>query len=143
MTARLSRTWQSETLAPFRSRIFFAIWTASLASYFGTLIQLVGASWLMKGLELDFQLRELYAKRGLGQQGHAALRLRFQHATSACQYRSNPPEPGDDLAFVGQQITCVGPAFAGLADEVRRRRASVPGPAPRGGVRATRMSLAR
>ena len=33
--------------APFRHRIFFAIWVASLVSNFGSLIQGVGASWLM------------------------------------------------------------------------------------------------
>jgi MFS family permease len=35
------------TLAPFRHRIFLAIWIASLVSNFGSLIQSVGASWLM------------------------------------------------------------------------------------------------
>jgi MFS family permease len=37
-------------LAPFRSRIFLAIWAASLISNFGTLIQAVGASWLMTSI---------------------------------------------------------------------------------------------
>src|SRR5262245_33820069 len=37
-------------LAPFRRRIFLALWVASLASNFGGLIQAVGASWLMTSL---------------------------------------------------------------------------------------------
>lgn len=37
----------SATLAPFRHRIFAAIWTANLVSHFGSLTQMVGASWLM------------------------------------------------------------------------------------------------
>ena len=37
-------------LAPFRSRIFLALWIASLASNFGSLIQNVGAAWLMTAL---------------------------------------------------------------------------------------------
>jgi MFS family permease len=37
-------------LAPFRHRIFLAIWIASLVSNFGSLIQSVGASWLMTSL---------------------------------------------------------------------------------------------
>jgi MFS family permease len=37
----------ARTLAPFRHRIFLAIWIASLISNFGSLIQSVGASWLM------------------------------------------------------------------------------------------------
>jgi MFS family permease len=45
------RTWRtSPTLAPFNSRIFAWIWTASLISSFGSLIQTVGASWLMTSL---------------------------------------------------------------------------------------------
>lgn len=36
--------------APFRHRIFLAIWVANLASNFGSLIQGVGASWLMTTL---------------------------------------------------------------------------------------------
>ena len=37
-------------LAPFRIRIYLLIWTASLASNLGSLIQSVGASWLMTSL---------------------------------------------------------------------------------------------
>ncbi|CAA9308010.1 MAG: Uncharacterized MFS-type transporter [uncultured Microvirga sp.] len=37
-------------LAPFRHRIFLAMWGASLVSHFGGLIQNVGASWLMTSL---------------------------------------------------------------------------------------------
>jgi MFS family permease len=37
-------------LAPFRSRIFLALWIASQASNFGSLIQNVGAAWLMTAL---------------------------------------------------------------------------------------------
>ncbi|MCZ8130093.1 MAG: MFS transporter [Steroidobacteraceae bacterium] len=42
--------WREAALAPFRTRIFLAVWLASLASNFGTLIQAVGASWLMTSL---------------------------------------------------------------------------------------------
>ena len=35
---------------PVQHRIFFAIWTASLVSNFGSLIQGVGASWLMTSI---------------------------------------------------------------------------------------------
>ncbi|MBN9251393.1 MAG: MFS transporter, partial [Mesorhizobium sp.] len=38
------------TLAPFRHGIFRAVWTASLASNFGGLIQSVGAAWLMTSI---------------------------------------------------------------------------------------------
>jgi MFS family permease len=37
-------------LAPWRHKVFFAIWLAMLASNFGSLIQMVGASWLMTSL---------------------------------------------------------------------------------------------
>jgi hypothetical protein len=37
-------------LAPFRHRIFLAIWVASLLSNFGGLIQSVGAAWLMTSI---------------------------------------------------------------------------------------------
>jgi MFS family permease len=40
-------SWRATTFAPFKSRIFFAIWAASLISNFGSLTQAVGASWLM------------------------------------------------------------------------------------------------
>lgn len=43
-------SWRATTLAPFQSRIFLAIWTASLISNFGSLIQAVGASWLMTSI---------------------------------------------------------------------------------------------
>lgn len=47
----LPRAWRaSPTLAPFQSRIFAMIWTASLISNFGSLIQAVGASWLMTSI---------------------------------------------------------------------------------------------
>lgn len=42
--------WRSATLQPFQHRIFLAIWTASLVSNFGSLIQGVGASWLMTSI---------------------------------------------------------------------------------------------
>ncbi len=45
-----ARSWRTATLAPFRSRVFLMIWSASLASNFGSLIQAVGASWLMTSL---------------------------------------------------------------------------------------------
>ena len=38
------------TFAPFRSAIFAGMWVASVVSYFGGLIQSVGASWLMTTL---------------------------------------------------------------------------------------------
>jgi MFS family permease len=43
-------SWRASTLAPFRSRTFLTIWSASLVSNFGSLIQAVGASWLMTSL---------------------------------------------------------------------------------------------
>jgi MFS family permease len=43
-------SWRASTLAPFRTRIYFWIWAASLASNLGSLIQAVGASWLMTSL---------------------------------------------------------------------------------------------
>lgn len=39
--------WRASTLAPFGNRVFALFWWASLASSFGSLIQTVGASWLM------------------------------------------------------------------------------------------------
>ncbi len=41
---------QGSTLAPFRHSIFRAVWTASLFSNFGGLIQGVGAAWLMTSI---------------------------------------------------------------------------------------------
>jgi MFS family permease len=47
----LPQSWRdSPTLAPFHSRVFAMIWTASLVSNFGTLIQAVGASWMMTSI---------------------------------------------------------------------------------------------
>lgn len=43
-------SWREATLAPFRVRIFAAIWIATLVSTFGSLIQAVGASWLMTSI---------------------------------------------------------------------------------------------
>lgn len=49
--ALLPESWRnSPTLSPFHSRIFASIWTASLVSSFGSLIQTVGASWLMTSI---------------------------------------------------------------------------------------------
>ena len=39
--------WRQGTLAPFRHRVFALFWWAALVSSFGSLIQTVGASWLM------------------------------------------------------------------------------------------------
>jgi MFS family permease len=39
--------WRRDTLAPFEHRVFALFWWASLASAFGSMIQTVGASWLM------------------------------------------------------------------------------------------------
>jgi MFS family permease len=45
------QSWRdSPTLAPFHSRVFAMIWTASLVSNFGSLIQAVGASWMMTSI---------------------------------------------------------------------------------------------
>jgi MFS family permease len=46
----MAASWRAATLAPFKSRIFLAIWTASLISNLGSLIQAVGASWLMTSI---------------------------------------------------------------------------------------------
>jgi MFS family permease len=47
----LPQSWRdSPTLAPFHSRVFAMIWTASLVSNFGSLIQAVGASWMMTSI---------------------------------------------------------------------------------------------
>ncbi|HNS28675.1 MAG TPA: MFS transporter [Steroidobacteraceae bacterium] len=46
MNASFER-WRANTLGPFQVRIFAAIWIATLISTFGSLIQGVGASWLM------------------------------------------------------------------------------------------------
>lgn len=46
----MKASWRAHTLAPFRSRTFTKIWAASLVSNFGSLIQAVGASWLMTSL---------------------------------------------------------------------------------------------
>src|SRR5918998_843259 len=40
----------TSAFSPFRSRIFLAIWIASLVSNFGSLIQNVGPTWLMTSL---------------------------------------------------------------------------------------------
>ena len=45
-----SRATASAALAPFRHRIFLAIWIASLVSNLGSLIQGVGAAWLMTSI---------------------------------------------------------------------------------------------
>lgn len=39
--------WRRATLAPFEHRAFTAFWCAAVLSSFGTMIQTVGASWLM------------------------------------------------------------------------------------------------
>ena len=41
------KRWSDATFAPFRHRIFLVFWSATLVSSFGSLIQTVGASWLM------------------------------------------------------------------------------------------------
>src|SRR5688572_33084921 len=46
----MTPSWRTSTFAPFKSRIFLAIWAASLVSNFGSLIQAVGASWLMTSI---------------------------------------------------------------------------------------------
>ena len=39
--------WRQSTLAPFGHKVFAVFWWASLVSSLGSLIQTVGASWLM------------------------------------------------------------------------------------------------
>lgn len=46
----MSKSWRASTLAPFSSPTFLKIWSASIVSNFGSLIQAVGASWLMTSL---------------------------------------------------------------------------------------------
>jgi MFS family permease len=46
----------SDTLAPFRYPVYRAIWIAMLFSWFGTLIQSVGAAWQMVSLTKSHQL---------------------------------------------------------------------------------------
>lgn len=50
MTAPLPSPSTDDARAPFRIPIFRAVWTASMASNFGGLIQSVGASWMMIAL---------------------------------------------------------------------------------------------
>jgi MFS family permease len=47
---RRAETVHASPLTPFKYQIFLALWTASLFSNFGGLIQSVGASWLMTSL---------------------------------------------------------------------------------------------
>ncbi len=49
-------TQDGATLAPFRNRVFRAIWIAMMFSNFGSLIQSVGAAWLMTTLTPYHQL---------------------------------------------------------------------------------------
>lgn len=49
-------TAPGRTLAPFRYPAFRAIWTANLASNFGSMIQSVAAAWLMTDLTKSHQL---------------------------------------------------------------------------------------
>ena len=49
-SSRFAR-WRSSTLAPFEHRVFALFWWATLVSSFGSLIQSVGASWLMATIE--------------------------------------------------------------------------------------------
>jgi MFS family permease len=47
---RHAESWLDTALAPFRTGVFLSIWLASLASNLGTLVQTVGAAWLMISL---------------------------------------------------------------------------------------------
>src|SRR3954471_9079602 len=49
-TSEMQATPATSAFSPFRSRIFLALWVASLLSNFGSLIQNVGATWLMTSL---------------------------------------------------------------------------------------------
>lgn len=46
-TASAFQRWRTATLAPFSQRAFALFWWAALVSSFGSLIQTVGASWMM------------------------------------------------------------------------------------------------
>lgn len=46
-TASAFQRWRAATLAPFSQRAFALFWWAALISSFGSLIQTVGASWMM------------------------------------------------------------------------------------------------
>jgi predicted MFS family arabinose efflux permease len=48
--AEPSEAWLETVLEPFRTGVFRSIWIASLASNVGTLVQAVGAAWLMTSL---------------------------------------------------------------------------------------------
>jgi len=50
-TSNLFDRWRSATLAPFHTRVFAVFWCASVVSSFGSLIQTVGASWLMATID--------------------------------------------------------------------------------------------
>lgn len=51
LSALFPASWHhSSTFAPFQSPVFAAIWTASLISNFGSLIQAVGAAWMMTSI---------------------------------------------------------------------------------------------
>jgi MFS family permease len=47
---RHAEPWVDTALAPFRTGIFASIWVASLGSNLGTMVQTVGAAWLMTSL---------------------------------------------------------------------------------------------
>jgi MFS family permease len=47
---RVPEPWFRSALAPFRTRMFRAIWIATVASNVGSLVQTVGAAWLMVSL---------------------------------------------------------------------------------------------
>jgi MFS family permease len=49
-TGEIQEAPAPSAFSPFRSRIFLALWVASLLSNFGSLIQNVGATWLMTSL---------------------------------------------------------------------------------------------
>jgi MFS family permease len=50
ITEEIRATPAASAFSPFQSRIFLAMWVASLLSNFGSLIQTVGATWLMTSL---------------------------------------------------------------------------------------------
>lgn len=50
MAAKLAVTGTNASFAPFRHKIFFAMWIAAVTASFGSLIQTVGAAWLMTSL---------------------------------------------------------------------------------------------
>lgn len=52
----MAKQTEGSTFAPFRHRIFLAMWIAAVAASFGSLIQTVGAAWLMTSLSKSAEM---------------------------------------------------------------------------------------